>query len=411
MSDVPLPNIPEKYKFTPEFRLLAACSWIAPPALEQDQAQKIAALCRGGIDWARFLALVRRHGVPSLAYTTLSRHAAGRLPIAVSDKLKSWHIQASGLALRHAAEIAAVSTLFSEHDIDMMLMKGEILSLKLYGDPTLRSASDIDLLVKSEDFDRADQLILSMGYRCYSPGSGLTEKQKKFHRSVGQNYEYSHVSKGVKLELHWRSYLWNQEQTGELWAHYQSIDWIGKPFKFWNDDALFLFLCYHGAHHEWCSLKWLSDVAVLIAQGRPDGWDSLLALADQLGMNRVLAQSALLAAWLYGVQLPLPFQELINREEQVTAGLCVTALKALLQSSEELATVGRRMDDLRHSMYIIRLMPSIPWFGMIKKVSINSVDFKEFPLPDTLFWLYLPLRPVFWFWRNYVNLTKSVKNQ
>jgi hypothetical protein len=333
----------------------------------------------------------------------LCRHAVGRLPAAVHDNLKSWHIQASGLALRHAAEIADVSSVFSEHGIDMMLMKGEILSLKLYGDPTLRSASDIDLLVKPEDFDRADQLILSMGYRCYSPGSGLNEKQKKFHRSVGQNYEYCHDLKGVKLELHWRSYLWNQEQTDELWAQCQSIGWMGETFKFWNNDALFLFLCYHGAHHEWCSLKWLSDVAVLIAQGRPDGWGSLLALADQLGMRRVLAQSALLAAWLYGVQLHQPFQELIKSEEQVTVGLCVTAVKALLQSSEELATVGRRMDDLRHSLYIIRLMPAISWFGMIKKVSINSVDFKEFPLPNTFFWLYLPLRPAFWFWRNYVK--------
>src|SRR5450631_3125756 len=298
MPDVPLPNIPGKFSLTPEFRLLAACSWIAPPALEQDQAEKIASICRGEVDWEEFLVLVRRHGVPSLAYTMLSRHAAGLLPTAVQDTLKSWHIQASGLALHHAAEIADVSTLFAEQGLEMILMKGELLSLKLYGDPTLRSASDIDLMVKTEDFDRADQLILSMGYRCYSPGSGLTERQKKFHRSVGQNYEYYQDSKGVKLELHWRSYLWNQEQTDELWAQSQSIVWIGKPFKFWNADALFLFLCYHGAHHEWCSLKWLSDVTVLIAQGRPDGWESLLVLADQLGMRRVLAQSTLLATWM-----------------------------------------------------------------------------------------------------------------
>jgi len=38
MPEVPLPSIPEKFNLTPEFRLMAACSWIAPPALEQVQA-------------------------------------------------------------------------------------------------------------------------------------------------------------------------------------------------------------------------------------------------------------------------------------------------------------------------------------------------------------------------------------
>ena len=80
MLDFPLPDIPEKFRLTPEFRLLAACSWVAPPALEQDQAEKIAALCSGGVDWAVFEPLVRRHGVPSVAYSVLNRYAAQWLP-------------------------------------------------------------------------------------------------------------------------------------------------------------------------------------------------------------------------------------------------------------------------------------------------------------------------------------------
>src|SRR5450631_1551270 len=104
MPDVSLPDIPEKFSLTPEFRLLAACSWIAPPALEQDQAERIASLCRGGIDWQEFLVLVRRHAVPALAYATLGRHAGDGLPQAVRETLKKQNSTARHQALFQAAE-------------------------------------------------------------------------------------------------------------------------------------------------------------------------------------------------------------------------------------------------------------------------------------------------------------------
>ena len=70
MPDVPLPNILGKFSLTPEFMLLAACSWIAPSSLEQMQQERIATLCNKQVDWGEFLALVDYHGVQALAYET-----------------------------------------------------------------------------------------------------------------------------------------------------------------------------------------------------------------------------------------------------------------------------------------------------------------------------------------------------
>lgn len=401
MPETPLPGLPEKYQLTPEFKLVTACSWIAPPALEQDQAEKIVSLCRGGIDWDAFVALVRRHGVPALAYTMLTRHAGDLLPGATREILKANHLQTIGQSMFQSTELVRLIKLFAQQGIDMLVMKGVLLSQQLYGNPTLRASTDIDLMVRLEDFDRADQLAQQAGYRCYSPGSSLTERQKSYHRTIGQNYEYTHENSGLKLEIHWRSYLWTQSQTDVLWVHRQPIAWLGETLDIWDDDALLLSLCYHGANHEWCSLKWLSDVAMLLSQDRPGGWESLLALADQLGMRRVLAQSALLVQWLYGVPLPDLLCRLIEDEKQTTP-LCCTALRAMLMSSGELAAAGKRMDGLRHSWYLKHLIPSLSYTEILNNISINYADFKAFPLPDGLFWLYVPLRPLFWFWRNFI---------
>ena len=202
MPDLPLPTIPKKFSLTPEFRLLAACSWIAPPALEQDQAERIASLCKEGIDWEEFLSLVRRHGVASLAYTMLCRHAGDRLPMAIRGILKADYIQSSGQALRQTAELIRIGKLFSEQGIEMIPLKGVLLSQRLYGTPAMRHTLDIDILVKHEDLDRTDAILKGERYQCDQLYSGLTIKQKHFIKHVGfpiyQKYKRKFLNRKVQ---------------------------------------------------------------------------------------------------------------------------------------------------------------------------------------------------------------------
>ena len=129
MPEVPLPKIPEKFRLTPEFKLVAACSWIAPPALEQEQAEKIVSLCRGVTDWDAFIGLVRRHGVPALAYTTLIRYAEDTLPQSVRETLRKLNSTTRHQALFQAAELVRLIRLFASEGIDSVPLKGIALSL------------------------------------------------------------------------------------------------------------------------------------------------------------------------------------------------------------------------------------------------------------------------------------------
>ena len=38
-----------------------------------------------------------------------------------------------------------------------------------------------------------------------------------------------------------------------------------------------------------------------------------------------------------------------------------------------------------------------------KSCLLSTDEFKEFPLPDRLFWLYFPLRPLLWFYHHYIK--------
>jgi hypothetical protein len=402
LPDVRLPSIPEKFKLTSEFRLLVACSWIAAPHLKQEQAEKIASLCEDGISWQEFLVLVRRHGVTSVAYTMLCSHAGEWLPEEIRESLKADHIQVSGQALRQTVELLRISRLLAERSIEMIPLKGVLLSQELYGNPAMRNTCDLDLLIKPQNLERADTLLKEAGYRCVFPESELTRPQMDYLTRGVHHFEYSHDTLQMRIELHWSSYLWTPQQTAELWLDSRKIEWMGESVTCLNDDMKVLFLADHGARHKWFCIKWLSDIVMLITRERSDDWSSLLALSERLGMKHVLAQTVLLVKWLY--DLPVPDRLFCIREdEQLIVKLAGQAMIKIMAAESEILSEGRRMESFNNMAYWLKLKPSLSYGTLIRSFIIRPQDFKLLSLPAGLFWLYIPLRPFLWLWRNYVQ--------
>jgi hypothetical protein len=406
MPDVPLPTIPEKFSLTPEFRLLAACSWIAPPALEQGQAERIAALCREGIDWSAFLVLVRRHGVPALAYAALGRHAGEALPQVVRETLQKYNSTARLQALFQAAELVRLIKLFAGQGIDVIPLKGVFLSHLLYADTGMRASCDLDILVKAEQVDLAERILAAEGYYCDCQGDELSLRQKQHVRTHIHHFDFAHSKSGLHVELHWNVGPWLPGQLQALLGHTARQEWQGISVDCLDDDATLLLLCDHGSRHEWISLKWLGDVAHLLSSDRPTGWKPLLALAQEVDLLRTLAHSALLVHWVYGISLPEELCQLIQREHQ-SAALSTRACATLLMTSDEVASAGRRAHRMRVAWHTKQLRPSLPVSLLLKSVLVPVEDFQVLRLPAALFWLYYPLRPVLWFWRNYIKSPKK----
>ena len=402
MPDASLPNMPEKFSLTPEFRLLAACSWVAPPELAQEQAQRIAALCRGGIDWPAIVLLVRRHGVPALAYSMLCRHAGEWLPLPVREALQELNSTARRQALFQAAELVRLIKLFDVQGIELIPLKGVFLSHQLYDDTGMRFSVDLDILVRVEHIDRAEQILVAEGYYCDCHGLELTERQRQHVRTHIHHFDFVHPKSGLHVELHWSFGPWLPEQLTTFLSHTTQQGWQGLSVECLDDDAVLLLLCDHGARQKWMSLKWLGDVARRLSSERRNGWETLLDLAHEVDLQRTLAHSALLVHWVYAVPLPDELRTLIQNEG-MSASVSERALETLLMSAGELATAGKRAHRLRLIWQSKRLRPSLSYGHMLKSVIVPMEDFQVLRLPDVLFWLYYPLRPILWFWRNFIR--------
>ena len=94
---------------------------------------------------------------------------------------------AVALSEQQAFEFNKITGAFNENGIEYMPLKG-ILLKRIYPKPDMRSMSDIDILIKTEQYEKIKPLLLSMGY---------TEKKESDH-------ELPWRKRNIYVELHKR---------------------------------------------------------------------------------------------------------------------------------------------------------------------------------------------------------------
>jgi hypothetical protein len=405
-----IPPISAQFKFPPEFQLILACSWIPPDTLAALQAATVNTLCRSGIGWNSFVSLIERHKVSGVAYTILNRNAAPFLPDDFKTELESRKLRDWKTAMVYSAELLRLNKSFSHKQIDLLPLKGITLSLRLFGDPGMRHVRDLDLLVRPDDVDQADELLQADGYRRILPELQTTSERRRLQLRHERHLEYYRDDLRVRLELHWKWDMLSAQKVSELWEHVHSLSWQGTQIKILDDDLLLLTLCDHGAGHRFMRLKWLSDCVMMLAATPPSSWNRVLELANHLDMVRPLAAVALLAKWLYEVELPEQLTSLICREKPTPrmAQECVEHMLAEVRNLKDpqggltflqytLRTPSEYVKALRYTMLLRKKSRLRTSLG---RDLIRSADFDALPLPDRLSWLYYPLRPLLWIWRH-----------
>lgn len=354
--------------FSLEFQLLITCSWV-PPTAERIDAE--------GVNWDAFLALVRRHQVPVLAQRALR----GLAPYDAGAELKRMAQFSGARALVVGAELLKLCRAFESANIEMIPLKGVLLSLHLFGDAGTRHPGDLDVMIRPQDLEATNELLKRLGYVSGVPAAALPLLR-------GHDYEcsYEHPDNGFSVDVHWGHELWTAGQTSELWEQCEIVQWGGVPVRQLRGDALLLYLCDHGAKHRWSRVKWLSDVAMLFAAPRALPASELYALARRWDLEQPLAEAASLVHRLYGIELApgMPTDHKAANE----------SLAAMLMTRQELLAAHKQW-GLRK----LRRRKALPWYAHVRRLLIQAEDLQLCPLPGAFAWLYYPLRPFLWCWR------------
>lgn len=259
-------------------------------------------------DWDFLLTLMKRHRVFSLcADRLLSVLSAspGIVPDRVSPLLHN-RLRANMLTgMRQISEARKLSALLADKGISCVILKGAPVSAMAFGNPTLRDARDIDILIDIRNLDEAEACLTGAGLSLEKPTF-----RSPFTRTLFRRYSHEYLFKtptGILVELKTRLHPTESLtplRTAEALGRRQSVRILDQTLPVLAADDLLMYLCSHGARHCWFRLKWLADIAALVAQIPEHTLLDQLEAARRTGSEVPLLEGLLLSRdWL---ECPLP---------------------------------------------------------------------------------------------------------
>jgi hypothetical protein len=377
-------------------RLLLLASRFEPGKIDGEELAEAAHAVQ---DWPAFLALVDRHRLAPLVYRSLKYCPEGDVEPARMQGLRTRTEKNTFKALLQVRELVRISDGLKQKGIACLGYKGPVLAVQAYGDISLRHAGDLDLVVPADRVAESERILLQLGYIRVRPSFVLTRRQWRVYRRWFADFSYIHPGHGLNVELHWRffsgKYLLSLDPL-QVFAASRVMLVAGSPVGAMVQRDLLLLLCVHGAKHGWFRLFWLADIHALLVSCRLDEQRRLYALAGNLGVDRMFLQALVLAHRLY--RSPVGPDLLAAAEaDGAVQSLIEDAMAAIDAPQAQWSEQGARSFSVALSMlaYSVRLRRG--WrhcWSAVAGIWVSPEDWRRFPLPDALFFLYYPLRVV-----------------
>ncbi len=199
------------------------------------------------------------------------------------------------------AELFRLLDLFAAQDIPTLVVKGPVLAMQAYGDPTMRSYSDLDLLVRQVDVRRATEALQAIGYQAVVSFRAIDAGK------IPGQYLFSKPDANLLVELHNDFTLRYFPRRLPLAKFFERHVFVGldgheAPALALEDELIYI--CVHGATHFWGRLSWIADVAALVTRHAGLDWQNAEETAKEVGAERMLHTGLRLASDVLHAALP-----------------------------------------------------------------------------------------------------------
>jgi hypothetical protein len=298
-------------RLDPEFELLLA---VCDRASQRD----ITSLLTPDLDWERVLESAEQHRLIPAMHSALKGKNGVPSTLRVRAHKHAWRV------LHFTVELTKIARCFEQRGIEFLAHKGPALAQLLYRNSSMRQFGDLDVIVRSKDFDRAKSALLELGY---DSRLSLSPRQEQAFLRSGYECSFSVNSERNLLELQWQivpRFCSINFDIDALFSRCRQIDLDGVSLQTMGHEDLLLVLCVHAAKHEWAQLGMLRDIAAL-ANFNLD-WNWIVTEAHRLGILKVLQVSLLAAGKLFNLYFPTQLPS-VNQGMDAIASAVVARLQ------------------------------------------------------------------------------------
>ena len=366
--------------------LIQICAFVCTARVDR----KTDELLSGQLDWSYIVRTSAYNGIIPMVSRWIGVTSREQVPPAIKREIT---IAAGANALHNAhlsGELVKIVGWFSKNSIDAIAVKGPVLAALAYGDVSMRTFTDVDLLVHRSDLTRAVEILVSGGYASTTTTDGGSARPDIFS-AFPTSFEARRGAADV--DVHWQvgpSRIRFFPDEDSLWARSVWIDFQGCRVRSLSLEDHVIYLCAHAAKHGWAALRMVCDLAGLIERNRVIDWDWIAAEARRLHGLRMMLLGVYLARSLMQAEIPEPIMRLAYADSAVET-LADQIIQSMFVARDQkpepanpealaLRSMDRRSDRLRYWLY--------------RSITPTMGDWTFLPLPRLLYPIYFLIRPL-----------------
>jgi len=239
-----------------------------------------------------------------LRYHRMDNHAAA---YAMAQSIPTGHLADTADALLmkakvHALQLATVAARLIRHlkdqNIPVLLQRGPAMAKIFFPEPFLRFCRDVDVIVPSNDLDKAESVLKELGFK--------VRENRSYWLRKG---EIPMTDGRTVVELHWQVYpalTPMPDAESSVWEKPRLIELEGTPVQMPAPEHLLLSSCIHLACEHWMDrLVRLVDIRQILYHTSSDfNWDWFLKKTLESGMKLPVGHVLCMAQQLVAAAVP-----------------------------------------------------------------------------------------------------------
>jgi hypothetical protein len=286
---------------SPEWKLLIATASLQ---IDADRKAEITCLVKMDIDWDTLISQSMMHGTSGLLFRHLSalQPDAG-VPKEVLERLYDFYLNITASNLQQMAAFQKAADAFAEVDVDLILLKGAALAESLYGDIGLRPMSDVDLIIREDDWPKVCKVLKSLNY--HSVGQEFATLPPKLTRYDIQSHVQCVSPMETCLEFQFDLFTMGigMLDMDGVWERSREVVISGRAVRVPGPEDQLLHLLIHANRHGCSRLKWLVDIAEYLRQCEDIDWNLLEMIARREKVGAVIYMTIRHIEHLLGIDL------------------------------------------------------------------------------------------------------------
>ena len=269
-----------------------------------------------------------------------------------------------------------------------MPLKGPVLAQLLYGDQALRPFADLDILVHRDDAFKAYNLLLSCGYTSMV---NLAEEQFDAYTQNEYGVEMMAGQGHLMIDLHWD--LAGRYLDAPFGLELFEDELVRTPLNGQEVlqppvEHLLLYQCLHGAKGCWSNLESVCSVAEIVRSCSYMDWEELQRLAREMRCERIVALGLFLGEHL----LDAPVLDFALKKDLSIQSM---ARKICDRFFSDGGGTGQEKILSDFSIFHMKVRDSLAdsiRYGAALMFRPSRQEWRHFPLPKSLYFLYSPIR-------------------